>query len=329
MTMNKKRDLTLDAAKGLLILMVVYAHCFTDGMVHDYIFAFHMPAFFVISGMTAGLSMEIEKPFAKTILKLLRTLGIPFVFFELLGVAQELIRYGFALSWKGYLFNSLTMQCNNIVNWFLYALLAAKMISICTRRFLAHIMAQDVADIGYLAISVLAMIAAVNFADKTSIIIRIVLKIVVAHGFYAIGLRTASCNIGRKYLIGGICLISAFVLSCLNEGYADLNELHFGDPLIFFTAALSGTCGILLLRRKYCCKPLVWLGQNSLIVMGTHIPILLLARFATGTTEPTLLHRAGDMALILLLSVPIAYLVKNFAPFLVGKRKKPRQTVCS
>lgn len=49
-----KRDPALDAAKGLLILTVVFAHCFTEGTLHDFIFSFHMPAFFVLAGITAS-----------------------------------------------------------------------------------------------------------------------------------------------------------------------------------------------------------------------------------------------------------------------------------
>ena len=40
---------SVDIAKGILIIIVVIAHAQVD-MVHDIIFMFHMPLFFVISG---------------------------------------------------------------------------------------------------------------------------------------------------------------------------------------------------------------------------------------------------------------------------------------
>lgn len=43
------RTLSVDIAKGILIILVVVAHAQTD-IVHDIIFMFHMPLFFVISG---------------------------------------------------------------------------------------------------------------------------------------------------------------------------------------------------------------------------------------------------------------------------------------
>lgn len=43
------RTQSVDIAKGILIILVVVAHAQTD-IIHDIIFMFHMPLFFVISG---------------------------------------------------------------------------------------------------------------------------------------------------------------------------------------------------------------------------------------------------------------------------------------
>jgi len=41
----------IDIAKGLGILMVVWAHIMITGWTHQFIYAFHMPLFFLLSGM--------------------------------------------------------------------------------------------------------------------------------------------------------------------------------------------------------------------------------------------------------------------------------------
>ena len=46
---NGNRTQSVDIAKGILIILVVVAHAQAD-IVHDIIFIFHMPLFFVISG---------------------------------------------------------------------------------------------------------------------------------------------------------------------------------------------------------------------------------------------------------------------------------------
>lgn len=46
---NSERSQSIDIAKGILIILVVAGHAQADG-VHDIIFLFHMPLFFIISG---------------------------------------------------------------------------------------------------------------------------------------------------------------------------------------------------------------------------------------------------------------------------------------
>ena len=140
--------------------MVVYAHCFTEGIAHNFFFAFHMPAFFMISGLTSAISKETDRPFIKMVWKNLRTIGIPYVFFEILGTVQELIRNGASQSWAGFLFNAVTLRCNNIVDWFLGTLLLAKLLALVLCKGLRKVLKQKTADAGYLLIAAIGMISA-------------------------------------------------------------------------------------------------------------------------------------------------------------------------
>ena len=320
----RQRDLSLDAAKGLLILMVVYAHCFTEGILHDFFFSFHMPAFFVISGITASLSREADRPFGNTVRKLFRSLGIPYIFFELLGVLQELIRNGFEQSWKGFLFNALSLRCNNIVDWFLGTLLLAKLLSLFVCKLLRKLLKQKTADILYLLGSVTCMIAAVLVSRAEPFVFVVIRRVLIAHGFLAIGLTLEPLLRKKAVLFGLAALSAAFALSLTNTEFADINELHFGITAVFFACALLGSCGILQLGKLVCISPLVWLGKNSLIIMGTHIPILLIARYFTANTAPTVFHRIADFILILALEIPIIWSINRFAPFLIGKARRSR-----
>lgn len=316
------RDLSLDAAKGLLILMVVYAHCFTEGIVHDFFFAFHMPAFFVISGLTGAISKETERPLADTVWKLLRTIGVPYVFFELLGIVQELIRNGSSQSWKGFLFNIITLRCNNIVDWFLGTLLLAKLLSVLLCKGFRKALKRKTADTVYLLAAVAGLIAAILFSRTVPFLFVVIRRTLIAHAFFAIGLVWEPFIRKRALPLALASLSAAFALSLLNTEFVNLNDMQLGIPAVFLAAALLGAYGVIQLGKICEWKPLVWLGQNSLIIMGTHIPILLLARFASGSTAPTLLHRIGDFALILLLEIPIVWVLQNKAPFLLGKKEK-------
>ena len=74
----------IDAAKGYGILLVFLGHLvYYDSPLFRVIFNFHMPLFFLLSGMTFSPGKDAN---CKAILKRLwNTIGIPFVFFTLLG----------------------------------------------------------------------------------------------------------------------------------------------------------------------------------------------------------------------------------------------------
>lgn len=74
------RTQSVDIAKGILIILVVVAHAQAD-MIHDIIFMFHMPLFFVISGFL----MKREKLLkAGYVLGKIKHLIVPYVVYLVL-----------------------------------------------------------------------------------------------------------------------------------------------------------------------------------------------------------------------------------------------------
>lgn len=83
-TKANNRDPIIDAAKGYGILLVFLGHLvYYDSPLFRIIFNFHMPLFFVLSGMT--FSPEKDTNCKAILWRLWNTIGIPFVFFTLLG----------------------------------------------------------------------------------------------------------------------------------------------------------------------------------------------------------------------------------------------------
>lgn len=52
----KERIEYFDIAKGILILCVVIGHVFDRGVINQYVYSFHVPAFFIISGIMQNYS---------------------------------------------------------------------------------------------------------------------------------------------------------------------------------------------------------------------------------------------------------------------------------
>lgn len=86
--MSGKRIEWLDIAKGIGIFLVVYAHA--RAPYNRYIYNFHMPFFFLISGMLYKSGGDLKK----YIVRKIQTLYIPFVFWNLLFIiGKSIIRH--------------------------------------------------------------------------------------------------------------------------------------------------------------------------------------------------------------------------------------------
>lgn len=48
--MGAKRDITFDLMKGIAILAMLCGHCIIPNVMHSFIYIWHMPLFFVVSG---------------------------------------------------------------------------------------------------------------------------------------------------------------------------------------------------------------------------------------------------------------------------------------
>lgn len=99
----------IDKAKGLLIMLAVVGHIWQAGVVHNFIYAFHMPAFFVISGMLMRHTKSYEKTYSRFLIGRLYSFGVPFLFFEILGILTDILRHGVTLNIKGYVFNTISL----------------------------------------------------------------------------------------------------------------------------------------------------------------------------------------------------------------------------
>ena len=120
--MRTERIIELDIAKGICILLMVIGHSGMTNIVHHMIYAFHMPFFFFISGVTTN----VNRSFRVFSISKVNGLLVPFLIYYLIHVPSYAYIYNRNIMeyFKWELFNGI----DNAL-WFIPILFFAQLIN--------------------------------------------------------------------------------------------------------------------------------------------------------------------------------------------------------
>lgn len=313
MSDTKKRLDYLDMTKGLGMILVLIGHLQGDSIftfspyIHPlcvFIFSFHMPMFFIVSGILQSVKKDEVKPFKDVAKARFRGIMIPyywFSFFYMLVVIVALIKGEIAPQtlylniW--YVISGYGMN----VLWFLPALYLGELLFIFLRRRIR----ENIPFIAVVGLSNAIVYMASYFIGiteyRTPVAMRIhefvtvILRPVLVCGFIAIGyyvheLLRGKSRIGEffnkpvlnekggisaryraAYIVLGLILLGICLAAFRVNNGIDFRTLAFRNVFFFFLCALSGSFGMIsickgLPRVRLFCY---W-GIGSLIFMATH-----------------------------------------------------------
>lgn len=310
----------IDRAKGILIILVVIGHIWQSGYVFDFIYSFHMPAFFVISGMLMQYTKSYEKKYTKFFGGRIYAFGIPFIFFEILGVLTDIMRHGVTLNIKGYIFNTLTLHYNDGNMWFLADLFLVEMIFAAAKK----VMKKDWA-VGALC-ALLFAVSLVLPNEKNKYITTLISSFRYLF-FFAAGFFGKAAFEKRKTVIAivSICipLLVAGVFGVRTDWRVSV------ENAAFMISGLAGTYAVLQISKlnfpNVLNKILTEAGSNSIIIFGTHHVIYAAVGVLLGITDYTATPIWAGVIMLLavaVVEVPTIYVIKRWLPFLAGKRYK-------
>lgn len=313
----KKRLDYIDRAKGILIILMVIGHVWQSGFLFDVIYAFHMPAFFVISGILMEHTKSYQKPWGKFVRSRFFAYGIPFLFIEVLGVATDIIRNGVTLNWKGYLYNTLTFNFNDPNLWFIVnlclieVLMAALMKIKCSRKMICGT-AVALFVLRFVLPAEMVYVPTISSACKYFVCFTVGFvgsKLLQKDNVFALG-ASAAVVIGYALLGNRITLRAVKDLAYLISGLAGA----------YLVLRVSDKVWPSVLDRVLSAA-----GRNTLTIYGTHhiyyatLGVLLSVKdFATTPVSTGVLI----LLAVVLLEVPTIYVINRWLPFLAGKRKK-------
>ena len=312
-----KRLEYIDKAKGVLISLMVIGHIWQSGLVFDTIYAFHMPAFFAISGILMAYTESYRKPLPQFIKSRIFAYGVPFVFIELLGCLTDIVRNGITLNWKGYLYNTLTFDFNDpnlwfLVNLFLIEVLMAVLLKLRLGKKRLCIIAVLLFAVRYILPTEVIYVSTVTSAFKYFACF--------AGGFAGRDLLKK----GNKVILGAS--LGAVLAYAVFGGMITLRGVK---DIAYLVSGMAGTYVVLQLALRkwpdWLEKFFAAAGKNTLIIYGTHhiyyatLGVLLSVKSFAHTS---IAIGMVILAVVVLLEIPTIYVINRWAPFLAGKRRR-------
>lgn len=315
----------IDTAKGILMVFVVVGHILNYAnqdydiipyiMLQEFISAFHMPAFFVLSGMLTNIQKWRTRSFGEYLIRKIKTLIVPYFFFESIAILYKCFVLDI-VGLKNAIINSLILKPNIGADWFLPALFMAMMLFAIYIKFPKKSI--------WITISIILPFAIMLIPQgyPWSLLIRALL----AFEFLLVGnlLKEVLSNLNLKWAI--LSFVLTAVSATLNLKFSIGTDFFNGvlkSPLICVVSGICGTYFVLYISKFLTSKFLIYIGNNTLTIMGTHQLVLY-----TIPAYSSLIWIVLTFVLITVVEAILIILFNRFVPFLVGKRFALRREVC-
>jgi len=322
----------LDVLKGIGIIFVVWGHIPSASMVKDYIFIFHMPLFFLISGILYKENTELGALLKKRV----NTLLIPFLFFYVLGFIwftglyyldnSTFRHYEFSAFFDFFLGKEL-FKNGNLFVWFLWVLFLVNVLYWVVLYFVKNRITRWIVVTGLYIFDVFLIWKRIDipyFIDSS----------LFALFFFHIGFEMKKidfCMKKNKYdLLISIAFLCLFLL-CLkfmapSPSYCDVRSNSIYGSFIPFTFQCFSMifCLFYLSKAISSFYPLNYLGTNSLVILATQTFVISFSlRFILkySLTWMSCFYGIPNLLFAMLLELPIIYFLNKYFPYLVGKTK--------
>ena len=335
--MNKRieRIDLYDNAKGIGMILVTYGHLFKAGSIpFSIIFSFHMPLFFIISGIlfTPTSSLDSFRDSVNWLKKVLLKYLTPFVFFSILGGIGRLLLYGnidYCRALKEFIYYVGSDELMTGALWFIGLLGMA----VFLLPYLLKIEKREGVNRTIILIS-LAIIS--YLSDRFSFYLPMRLKSLGAVVLFVYIGYIIKDNVMQWVKLKSLrqsllILLPIFLLLAVLNRTVNIAIPSFNDFMIYILCSLYGTLAVLFISKSKCLKVINYMGRRSLVVFSVHafwiaVYVKLLNEYNNTEYQPLVdipvpLIIPGGL-LILFMSVITTYVI---APVYDGLYKRIRE----
>ena len=308
----------VDIAKGIAIILMVVGHSSIPVSFSRYIWSFHMPLFFVISGFL--YDADKYKNLLFLIKRRMQTLIVPYVFFSIIAFIGM---YPLELAtWE-----ELYKGWNGYALWFIPVLFITEILF--NRLYL--ILRRFNCNIYYTLEMVILVLLTVGYI-LSQLNIHLVFKqevVLFALFFYGTGFifKQLLQKISLSITFTLLSLFLQMVIVQFMPGI-DMASNRFGCFIPNIMLALWGTINIILIAKNISVwkdnimkKTLIWAGKNTLIIMGLSQVVNMFLKSVCDTAYIPFSNSIIRHCLLWVVLYVCSMIYNKYVPILVGKRK--------
>lgn len=278
---KKARIREIDIARGFALFLTVFGHVvLRDSLWFNWIFTFHMPAFFFLSGMT--FHPETSENFGGFVKNRFRKRLIPYFAAIAAGVAICLLRpdyravllqfdWKYIVSWAFYYAQPKELYVGQV--WFLAALFMAELMAYGWFKVFAKrsilLKGYSLLLIAFLGIAVSRINPYLPFGERLPWKIDTALTafVFLILGYYASEWKLTERLKSCAWLTGPVCTYLNYYFGVRMFGYTNMCDCIYFPAPYYYAAALTGIIA-LLSGAVICRNSRFWqyCGRNSLVM---------------------------------------------------------------
>lgn len=328
---KKERVVWIDQLKGVAFFFVILGHMGIPATLESWIFSFHMPIYFFITGLHFNIDKLAQQKPLDYLKKLAQRLLIPYVWLQLLSMCLRFLQNTVlqhtetpaALYLRGMLYaNSKKMDAPSNPLYFVLLLFMAE----AALYFLIRLTKGSrpfVFGLTILLLPLSLLTQSVPLPWHVNVVPTVMFMIlcgeVLGRFYRANEERIKALTLPRALLWAAALFALGAVLWYCN-GRTSIHGNEYGkDFLPALLAALSTSVALALLTMRL--PKMAWLnlaGQNTLLFMGLHKPMLLCMEAVFPQQKTTAWFILCAAVLCYAIMLPLALWFRSFAPFAIG-----------
>lgn len=337
---EKKRVVWIDQLRALTFYTVILGHMSLAKPLKDWVYSFHMPLFFMISGLTFNVQKIYATSFKDYAVKLAKRMLVPYFWLQMLsfilrymvnilGSHKEVpvIRY-----FEGMLIgnNNIIGAPSNPLYYVLLLFLAQLGLWLVIRIAKADKIKSGVILAALSVISIALqkrdLVWHINVIPTAMLLIFIGVLLMDAYRLY--GKKLSEMSRGAYLGICGVLLVAGYLLSRYN-GRISIHGNYYGRDYVVFlfcavTTSLALAMLVILLPHS---KLLTFIGGNTLFYLGIHKPLLLVFETVCKGYDAHWAFLLFGSLLCFFGLAPVVWIANKYFPYVCGNPIREETTL--